>query len=147
MSAILALQLGDVLRLMCTLCVDRKLKYYVVVHVNPLRMFLINSNLTPLQQQSAQHIPYNPVIRASEHAFLTHDSYIGCDHLSHEHSYEQAMVAISKDPSCYLGRLSDSAKGSIAGILGRSNPHLAGKHLKQLRIAWGLDPAPASALL
>jgi hypothetical protein len=130
--------LGDVLRLMCTLCNPPKFKFYVVAQVQPLRMFMINSERTEFQQRSNEHVAATPVIRGDQHpSFLDYDSHIGCDHLSHEHSYEQVEAALAANPSLLVGHLHDDAKAVLANTL-VSNPHIAGKYLRDLRALWGV---------
>lgn len=103
-----------------------------------LRSLFINSELTRFQAKSADHVAFNPIIRAKEHSFLEYDSYIGGDHVSHEHDLESVQREIARDPSCLLGHLSDAAKDTVRAIFRKSNPHIAGKHLRSLRDAWEL---------
>ncbi|HEX7802305.1 MAG TPA: hypothetical protein VF471_06065 [Pseudoxanthomonas sp.] len=99
---------------------------------------MINTELTRFQASSPAHVEFNPILRAAEHKFLDHDSYIGCDHISHEHTLASVTKEMQRDPTCLLGHLSDNAKASIKAALCRTNPHLAGKHLSALRPLWGL---------
>ena len=141
MSAQLALNIGDVVRLQCKNCNPPKPKYYIVLQVEPkFRTFLINTALTRFQASRPDHVAYNPIILAAEHAFLEYDSHIGGDHVSHEHDLAEVTRVLTRDPTCFLGHISDAAKHQIRAMLHRTNPHISGKHLRKLREVWGLDP-------
>lgn len=137
MSAALCLELGDVLLLQCTHCNPPKPKFYVVVQVQPLWLFFINSELTDLQKRDPSRTACNPIIRGDEHTFLKYDSYLGCDHISREHSYESAEKILNTEPDRKVGSISARCREALAQAL-IGNEHLAGKALKILRGLWGV---------
>lgn len=136
MLGAMCVSLGDVLHLQCTLCDPPKPKFFVVAQVQPLRMFLINSNLTEFQKRSNDHLAVCPGLLADDHPqFLTHDSFLCCDHLSHEYNYEQVAQKLQKQPEVLIGHLHADAKAALCAALD-NNRLLAGKHLRELRPLW-----------
>lgn len=130
------ISVGDVYHLRCTLCNPPKPKFFVVAHVDPLRMFLINSNLSDFVRGSPEHVAAMALIRVQQHPeFLVHDSYIACDHLSHEYSSELLILKMGLSPEVRVGHLHPDAKAAVREAL-RGNALLAGKYLKQLRVTW-----------
>lgn len=136
MTAGLCVSLGDVLYLRCTLCNEPAQKFFVVAQVQPLRMFLINSELTEFAKARPAHVAASPLIRYAEHSgFLKYDSFVGCDHLSHEYSYERVEALLSANPSIRVGQLHPNAKAAIGSAL-RGNFLLPRKYLKDLLPLW-----------
>lgn len=138
MAALPAVSIGDVFLLRCTHCNPPKMKYYVVVHVDPLKMFIINSTANDFQQNTPSIIAALAPMFASEHPFLKHDSLIGCHHLSHEYSLAALQELLARNPKIFLGQLSSRAKAAVSRAL-RGNEHLPQKWLRQIRIFWNFD--------
>lgn len=129
--------LGDVFRLRCTLCRPPKTKFFVVAQVEPLWMFLINSELTEFATLRPKYSDACPPLLASEHpSFLTHDSVLGCaDRPSFEYSRERLEVLLSADPTIKVGSLSLQACREVSARLKR-NHVMPGKYLKVLVPLW-----------
>lgn len=126
---------GDVFLLQCTLCDPPKPKFFVVAQASPLRMFLINSKLTSFAMGQPAIVAASPLIRAESNPFLRYDSYVACNHLSHEYSSERLGALLAENPSIRKGHLCPLAKASVAGAL-RMNELIARKYLRDLRPIW-----------
>ncbi|MBA0101252.1 hypothetical protein WH218_19660 [Stenotrophomonas indicatrix] len=132
----MAAAVGDVFFLRCTLCNPPKDKFFVVALAEPLKLFLINSEMTEFQRARPDRAMAQAEIAAAEHDFLEYDSIIGCDWLSHEYGQDTLERALANDKRyrC-IGRLSDAARRSVAAAL-RDNVHIPGKWLKLLKQHW-----------
>lgn len=127
--------IGDVLFLKCTLCDPIKDKYFVVMQLDPLRMFLVNS-------ECSAYVDRNPNTKAlmiplllSEHGFFHHDSFLACNHLSHEYTLEKVQRAIELDSTVARGRVHPRVYPAILGAL-RKNHLVARKYLRDLVPIW-----------
>jgi hypothetical protein len=129
------IHIGDVVLLRCTHCNPPKNKFFVVAHLEPLRMFLINSEITEFQRRSQEILATQVVIRAQEHAFLEYDSVIGCDHLSHEYNLERLQEILIKEPQRILGALSRPARAAVKEAL-KGNELIPFKYLRGMRESW-----------
>lgn len=98
-------------------------------------MFLINSEITEFQKRNQEILAIQVRIRAQEHAFLEHDSVIGCDHLSHEYNLERLQEIVAKEPQRILGTLSKPAKAAVREAL-RINELIPFKYLRGMRESW-----------
>ncbi len=127
--------LGDVFLLRCTHCSPPKMKYYVVAQVEPLRMFLINSELTVFQAARPEYVAACPSIAASEHPFLRYDSYLACDHVSHEYSLQDLDTRLNANPAIRLGTLSLAAREALKTALA-NNWILPTKYVRDIRPLW-----------
>lgn len=127
---------GDVFFLRCLLCNPPKDKFFVVALADPLKLFLISSEMTEFQRTRPEHVAALATIEVAEHDFLEHDSLIGCDWLSHEYDSDALERALGKDERYRLvGHLSDAARQSVATAL-HGNVHISGKWLKLLKERW-----------
>lgn len=130
------ISIGDVYFLKCNLCAPPKMKFFVVAQVQPLRMFIVSSDLTDFAKSSNAHRAAKAMILAQDHpAFLTHDSYIACDAVSHEYSYEQITEKLTGDKSFCRGNLHGDARAAVARAL-KGNHLLARKYLLALEPLW-----------
>lgn len=128
--------LGDVLYLHCSLCNPPKMKLFVVAQVEPLWMFIISSHLTDFAMARKSHRDASPQILASENPnFLTHDSYVGCNHISFEYSYDKIEAKLLAHPEVLLGHLHENAKAAVAAAI-RANRIVERKYLRQLLPLW-----------
>ena len=127
--------IGDVFHLRCKNCNPPKPKFFVVVQSEPLRMILINSSRTDYQEQRADHVAVIPVIRQHGHPFLSHDSYLGCNELTHEYNHAELAAMVNAKPAIRLGALDASARESVAGAF-RHNELVPRKYLRDLRQIW-----------
>ncbi|MBO9766535.1 MULTISPECIES: hypothetical protein [Xanthomonas] len=139
MNAQLGISLGDVFFLRCTLCAPPKDKFFVVVQTSPLRMVLINSERTEFAQASTAHVKAQPQIFASEHIFLTHDSFVACDQISHEYSIEKLQAQLLRYPSIRRGKLHENAMRVVGPAL-CDNHLLPQKYVKDLKGIWVWTP-------
>lgn len=127
--------LGDVFFLRCTLCNPPKNKFFVAVQISPLRMVLINSERTDFAEDSAAHVRAQPQIFSAEHDFLSHDSILSCDHISHEYSLEKLQAKLLQEPTLRRGKLHQNAMNALGAAL-RDNHLLPRKYLKDLQAIW-----------
>jgi len=129
------IELGEVFHLKCSLCDPPKPKFFVVVQADPLRMVLINSRINPfLQNKPKARALHVPLVRAL-HDFLDHDSFLACDHLSHEYSREQLVSILARDPSVRRGRLHDDVRAKVAFAFA-SNHLIPRKYLRDIVPLW-----------
>lgn len=126
---------GDVFHLRCKLCNPPKNKFFVVALVDPLKLFLINSDATDFQKGVPAIMATQAQIFVSEHAFLKYDSLISCDQVSHEYSRDQLQDLIMRDATIRLGHLSDRAKEAVGRAL-KGNEMLPRKYLNALALCW-----------
>lgn len=99
-------------------------------------MFLINSEINQFAASKPRMVALMPMLRHAEHSgFLTHDSYLCCDHLSHEYSLERVEQMLRADPGVKRGRLSDAGRRALAGTL-RANHLVPRKYLRDLIAVW-----------
>lgn len=127
---------GDVIFLRCKNCNPPKDKFFVVALVEPLKLFLINSEMTAFQKASPDHVIAQAHVSVAEHDFLEYDSLIGCDWLSHEYSdadLERALTTNNRYK--VIGALSPRARQAVAAAL-QGNVHIPGRWLKQLKECW-----------
>lgn len=130
------IELGDVLYLRCKHCVPPKPKFFVVAQVQPLRMFLINSEINQFAASKPRMVALMPMLMHVEHAsFLAHDSYLCCDHLSHEYSIERVKEILRADPGVRRGQISEAGRRALAGTL-RGNHLVPRKYLRDLMAVW-----------
>lgn len=113
------------------------MKFFVVAQVDPLWMFLINSELTAFAMLRPKYADACPPLSAAEHpAFLIHDSIIGCtDRPSFEYSLDEIQKRLAADPAIKVGTLSSGARKEFAIRLAR-NHVMPGKYLKALVPVW-----------
>lgn len=137
MSYLQSITEGDVFYLRCTLCTPPKQKYFVVVQADPLRMFLVNSAINDYKAARPEHVAAMAPMRVADHPWMDHDSYIACDHLSHEYSYDRVMALAAADPAIFCGHLHPNAKAVLTDAL-RGNELVPRKYLKEIRPLWGL---------
>ncbi|MFT4197500.1 MAG: hypothetical protein QM601_06250 [Pseudoxanthomonas sp.] len=130
-----SIELGDVFYLRCTLCNPPKPKFFVVAQVTPLRMFLINSDLTDWAKGQQDHVVASPLIQQCQHSFLTYDSYLSCTEVSHEYNLEQLQQKVSQDPSIKRGSLHADARKAVFQAL-KANVLIARKYLGPIRELW-----------
>lgn len=136
MAAQPPIQVGDVFYLRCTLCNPPKPKFFVVAALDPLRMFLINSRLNEFQASVPEIAACMVLIRATEHVdFLTHDSYVGCNQLSHEYNFAKLSELLVNHPDTRVGALHPHAKEAVSRALA-GNTQLSGKYLRHVRPHW-----------
>lgn len=144
MGSQVEIALGSVFYLRCTLCNPPKPKFFVVAQVDPLRMFLINSEMSGFAMSKAEHVAANARILVADHSsFLKHDSFVACDHLSHEYSREKLLQEVERNPSIAVGCLHTRAIEAVAEAL-RGNDLLPRKYLRDLLPLW-LTAAGCSA--
>ena len=137
------IEIGDVFLLRCTLCNPPKPKFFVAVQVRPLRMLLINSEINAFLLSKPRHLALHIPLQQCDHsAFLVHDSYLACDQLSHEYSYERLSELLEKDPSVRKGRVHDSVHSSI-GAAFKGNHLIPVKYLRELIPLWAEWVEPA----
>lgn len=136
--------LGDVLYLQCNLCDPPKPKFFVVAQADPLRLLLINSEINRFVWAKPRSRALHLLLRQADHSdFLVHDSYLACDHLSHEYSAERVAEILRDNPAAARGRLHDSVRPKLA-VAFRDNHLIQGKYLRELRPLWEewIDPLP-----
>ncbi|WP_019304065.1 hypothetical protein [Xanthomonas oryzae] len=127
---------GEVYFLRCKLCNPPKDKFFVVAMLDPLKLFLINSEMTEFQQARPEFVVAQAPVLASQHGFLTHDSYIGCDWLHHEYDGpELAKVVAQRGKYRLVGQLSAPARQAVANAL-VGNVHIKNKFLRVLQGLW-----------
>lgn len=131
----LEFELGDVFYLTCTLCDPPKQKYFVAVQVDPLRMVLINSEVSSFVRNKPRTLALHLHLAHGIHDFLHHDSYLACDHLSHEYSRERLLTLLDSDPSIRRGRIHDCVRPKIAGAFA-NNHVLPRKYLREIAPLW-----------
>jgi hypothetical protein len=121
------------------------MKRFVVAQIEPLRMFLINSERTDFAEAQPAYIAATPIIYLSDNpSVLTHNSHVGCDHLSHEYSYDQVDRKITNDPSILMGRLDQRSMVVIRDALA-GNYLIPRKYLRELIPEWDQAIAAAAA--
>lgn len=136
MAALPTVSVGDVFFLRCTHCNPPKMKFFVAAQVLPLRMLLINSEPNEFQRASPSHLAAMAKVSAASHSFLTHDSVVACDHLSHEFSIDQLQGMLVNRPDILVGHLHADAIDAVRRAL-VGNEHIARKYLRDLYLAWG----------
>lgn len=138
------LSIGQVLSLRCLLCNPPKQKLFVIALLDPLRLFLINSEPSPFQSSSPKQMAALAPILVAEHPkFLTHDSFVACTQISSEYSADQIVTAIARDPACYKGDLSTNARIAVARALA-DNRLIPTKYRNPLATAW---PSPLDEMI
>lgn len=129
------IELGEVFYLTCSLCVPPKPKYFVVVQPDPLRMVLINSKINAFLLNKPRSMELQVRLLQESHDFLDHDSYLACDHLSHEYSRERLSSLLQDDPSIRRGQLHDNVRAKVALALTK-NHLIQGKYLREIAPLW-----------
>lgn len=129
------LELGDVFYLACNLCNPPKPKYFVVVQMQPLRMLLVNSEVNAFVMSKPRQLALHLPLLKDQHDFLRRDSFLACDHLSHEYRHAQLLEMIQRDPSIKKGRIHDDVKPAIA-VAFIGNHLIARKYLGELVPLW-----------
>jgi hypothetical protein len=130
--------LGDVLYLRCKNCNPPKQKFFVVARVDPLWMFLINSERTGFAASRPYHVDATPSILSAEHPeFLDHDSFIGCDQVWFEYAneHEQLLGMLKSDGKILAGRLHANAMRAVLAAL-TTNKLIKRKYLNELIPIW-----------
>lgn len=129
------MSLGDVFYLSCTLCNPPKPKFFVVVQADPLRMVLINSDVNQFVRNKPRTLKLHLPLSHDCHDFLDHDSYLACDHLSHEYSRERLLGLLDSDPSIRRGRIHESVRPRVAAAFA-NNHLLPQKYLRDIAPLW-----------
>ena len=76
------------------------------------------------------------LIKHDEHTqFLTHDSYVACNYVSHEYRAEKLMELFDRDPGILIGSLSQTARESVSQALD-GNALIRRRHLLHIRPFW-----------
>ncbi|MFB9112111.1 hypothetical protein QSH39_014620 [Xanthomonas arboricola pv. corylina] len=135
MNTPVEVSLGDVFFLRCTLCDPPKDKFFVAVQISPLRMVLINSRRTEFAESSPAHLRAQPQIFASEHDFLSHDSIVSCDYISHEYSLEKLQAKLVNYPAIRRGKLHENAMRALGDAL-RENHLIRRKWVREFKEIW-----------
>lgn len=111
------------------------MKFFVVASVAPMRQFVINSEATEFQQARPHLMAALAPILEVEHAFLRHDSLVGCNEVFGEYSEDELRAAVQADPSCAKGELSDNAREAVRAAL-TGNSLLKRGLAAELILAW-----------
>ena len=69
---------GAVVRLFCDFTTPPKFKYLMIATVEPLQVFIINSEITEFIKRNAALLADQVDIPHKDHQFLTHDSVLNC---------------------------------------------------------------------
>lgn len=69
---------GAVVKLFCDFTTPQKFKYFMIATVEPLQVFIINSEITEFIRRNAALLADQVDIPHKDHPFLTHDSVLNC---------------------------------------------------------------------
>lgn len=130
-----AVALGNVFYLQCTLCTPPKPKFFTAVCCDPLMMVLINSHVNPFVLDRPKLLEAEVPIAASDHDFLSHDSFVCCSQLSFEYSAEQLDRKLNLEPGVYRGSLCESAHIAVRDAIVSSHI-LPKKYRARIAAAW-----------
>lgn len=72
------LKAGAVVRLFCAFTTPPKYKFLMIATVEPLRVFIINSEIYPFILNRPELLADQVDIPSQDHLFLTHDSVLNC---------------------------------------------------------------------
>lgn len=119
---------ATVIRLPSSLTTTPKLKLFLIANIDPLLMFIINSDIFEYYRSTTHRaLPYQVPILQSDNSFLSHDSYIDCWKFWEE--YEELDDIISFcciGEGTILGQISEATAlrvvDSVCDCLTFSNP-------------------------
>lgn len=127
---------GQVFKLYCATCADKKDKFFVVALTEPvLRCFLINSDMTKLQQSRDDLALECVPLAQSQHPFLTYDSYLGCNYLFPEYTAKSLNIVLNARPGAYVGNLHQDAMEEAYRRFDQ-NVSLPKKRIDDLKKCW-----------
>jgi len=108
---------GKVLYLFCTFTTPQKEKYLALAFVgSPTIFFIINSHISEYIKRSGLEA-LQVLLRASDHAFLDHDSYVDCSNPRTDLSYDDIERQLLIDTDRIRGELNEASQGEIIRVV------------------------------
>lgn len=115
---------GSIVRIYCHFCKPPKIKFYVLVSVEPYAIgFLINSNPTPLQAIRQDLMDDLAIIKHTDHVnFLSYDSKVDCSEPIEHYELNDLSARVSANAQNNLGEITnDMAQLIKAKVTGSMN--------------------------
>lgn len=130
-----ACQPGQILHLYCGFVKPPKPKFLVIVSLNPVLVFLINSKINDFKQNHPIHLACQIKINCAEHTCFNSDSYIDCTTAYTESitgfDIERIKTILSTNLSDIKSVLSHITKQKIITVV-KITPLLSAIHKKSI---------------
>lgn len=108
-----ACQPGQILHLYCGFTNPPKPKFLVIVSIEPLLLFIINSRINNFKQTHPEHLACQIKISCVEHSCLENDSYIDCTEVITCFDLERIKTILSTNITDIKTILSSATKQEI----------------------------------
>ncbi|WP_349646809.1 hypothetical protein [Candidatus Parabeggiatoa sp. HSG14] len=108
----------QVLRLFCHFTTPPKNKHVLTVSLYPRPLLLmVNSQIHPYIKNRAYLKSCQVLLRASEHLFLAHDSYVDCRNVCTTFSLNDIVAQVHADRQRIKGFISDEAQTQVIAAI------------------------------
>lgn len=112
---------GEAYHLWCHVCAERKYKFFVVAYGDDrLRFFLINSNPAAFQRDNPELMSHQVPLLASQHGFLTHDSFLDCSQILGGYTTADLATKFGEDRRVYLGQIAEAPRQQVRVVVEQS---------------------------
>lgn len=127
---------GRILHLYCDFTKPPKNKFLVVISENPLRLFIVNSDINKFKSANQEILNCQIEILKSNYSFLSKPiSFIDCSAMIISFKYEDVVKELVKDTNNIKCNLTNDTKGLIriavsnSGLYSLINKNLVTAHL------------------
>jgi len=125
---------GQVLRLFCQFTTPPKNKHLLLVGIEPSPLlFMVNSQIHPYVRSRAYLKSCQVLLKASEHFFLAHDSYVDCRNVCTTFSLDDLIMQVHRDARRLKGFINEEAQEQVIAAI-KACPVLE-KHSQNLILA------------
>jgi ferredoxin len=125
---------GQVLRLFCQFTTPPKNKHLLLVGLEPTPLlFMVNSHIHPYVRSRAHLKSCQVLLKASEHFFLAHDSYVDCRNACNSFSLDDIIMQVYRDARRLKGFINEEAQEQVVAAV-KACPVLE-KHYQNLILA------------
>ena len=115
-----ACQAGQILHLYCGFTNPPKPKFLVIVSLEPLLLFIINSRINNFKQTHPEYLACQIKINCIEHPCLNNDSYIDCSEVITSFDLERIKTILSTNLTDIKTALSTKTKQEIINAVKKS---------------------------
>lgn len=115
------LKAGAVVRLFCKFTTPPKYKYLMIATLQPLRVFIINSEIHPFILGSPELLADQVDIPSKDHLFLVHDSILNCVEAHRAFEIEDLKAElIANFSEVYQGELQPYVMNNVLDVVENS---------------------------
>lgn len=104
---------GQILHLFCIFTEPSKYKFLVLVSVEPLLFFFINSEINSFKRNKPDLLNAQIEIKKSDYTFLDHDSFIDCSQVIEYFTKKEIEIQLEHDINNIKIKIDEATKKKI----------------------------------